>query len=91
MPLQMLPMHSRESIAWALSVVHSRSFIQASTHLVVPGIDMANHTHDPSAQVRCVYSPDTCQGADAAEEVAPPHPGAAPSCFELVAGEDGLR
>jgi hypothetical protein len=76
-------------VAWALSLVHSRSFLDGRQHLWVPGIDLCNHARAPSAAVRAVHSPDACQGAAAAEEVAPPAP-RAPSRLELVAGENGL-
>lgn len=77
-------------IAWALSLVHSRSFFERGTRVWVPGIDMCNHSLTPNAQVRTVHSPATCQGASASEEVAPPQP-PEPSRFELVAGGAGLR
>ncbi len=59
----------------------------------VPGVDMANHSLAPSARVRLVHSPDACQGATAAEEVCPPEAAEeqAPSMFQLVAGEAGVR
>jgi hypothetical protein len=77
-------------VAWALSLVHSRSFLDGPhQHLWVPGIDLCNHARAPSAAVRTVHSPDACQGAAAAEEVAPPAP-RAPSRLELVAGPEGL-
>jgi hypothetical protein len=55
---------------------------------------MANDAGErANAAVRVVHSPDACQGADAAEDVAPPAPpgaAAAPSLFQLVAGDDGI-
>ena len=85
---------SRDQVAWALSLVHSRSFVQAGRHVWVPGIDMANHTLEPSATIRCLQSPGASQGAAALEEVCPPAAAAAaaqePSRFELVAGEEGI-
>lgn len=46
--------HSLEAWRWAWSCVHSRSFKEgAGRHLIVPGIDMANHAFTPSASVRC--------------------------------------
>jgi hypothetical protein len=41
---------------WAVSVLHSRSFVLSpnSTHIVVPGVDMANHSTRPSAEGRYV-------------------------------------
>lgn len=81
-------------MAWALSLVHSRSFVQAGRHVWVPGIDMANHTLEPNATIRCLQSPGASQGAAALEEVCPPAAAAAaaqePSRFELVAGEEGI-
>lgn len=80
--------HSPERVAWALSVVHSRSFISGGYHVFVPGIDFCNHSPQPTAGVRCVHP--LSQGAAAAEEVCPPS-APEPSRFELVAGEDGIR
>jgi len=80
----------RERMAWALSLAYSRSFVDRGTHICVPGIDMCNHSHAPNAGVRCVHSPDACQGAAATEEIAPPRP-PSPSLFELMAGEAGIR
>lgn len=59
----------------------------------VPGVDMANHSLAASARVRLVHSPDACQGATAADEVCPPEAAAqqAPSMFQLVGGEEGVR
>ncbi len=38
---------------WAWSMVHSRSFRDGNHHhLVVPGVDLANHSFSPSASVR---------------------------------------
>lgn len=80
--------HSPERVAWALSVVHSRSFISGGYHVFVPGIDFCNHSPEPTAGVCCVHP--LSQGAAAAEEVCPPS-APEPSRFELVAGEDGIR
>ena len=45
--------HSLEAWRWAWSCAHSRSFKDgAGGHLIVPGIDMANHAFAPSASVR---------------------------------------
>lgn len=82
--------HRRDAVAWALSLVHSRSFVNGHMHVWAPGIDLCNHSWTPTATVRCTHSPDACQGAAATEEIAPPQP-SRPSCFELVAGEDGIR
>jgi hypothetical protein len=84
---------SEEQLAWALSVVHSRSFIDRGVHILVPGIDLCNHSVTrPTATVRTVYSPGACQGSAATEEIAPPGVGEdSPSRFELVAGDAGIR
>ena len=41
---------------WAVSMSHSRAFVTSLngrlTHIVVPGVDMANHSHEPSGSVR---------------------------------------
>ena len=49
---------------WAVSVLHSRCFIEgpASTHMTVPGVDMANHSFTPSASVRYLVRIDTGLG-----------------------------
>jgi hypothetical protein len=48
--------HSLEAWRWAWSCVHSRSFKDSSGgHLIVPGIDMANHAFAPSATVRSAH------------------------------------
>jgi hypothetical protein len=43
-----------EDVQWAMSVLHSRCFLVGSppVHTSVPGVDMANHSFDPSAAVR---------------------------------------
>ena len=82
----------REEVAWALAMVHSRSFITGGTHVWLPGIDCCNHSFAPNAVVRCVHSPGACQGVAAVEEVCPPSAAdLEPSRFELVAGEGGIR
>ena len=45
---------SRQAFDWAVSVLHSRCFIEGpnSRHMTVPGIDMANHSFSPNASVR---------------------------------------
>ena len=77
-----------------LQVLHSRCFFDPSMqqHLCVPGVDMANHSFSPSAEVRVLHNPDSCQGLSAVEEVVPVEVLAqqqpqAPSCFQLLAGE----
>ncbi len=61
----------------------------------VPGVDMANHSPEPSAQVRVRRSPGAVQGLAALEEVADPATCAAvaaeQSRFELVAARDIAR
>ncbi len=39
-------------MAWALSMVHSRSFVERSAHIWCPGIDLCNHTLTPNADIR---------------------------------------
>ncbi|BDA45282.1 hypothetical protein COCOBI_07-0690 [Coccomyxa sp. Obi] len=82
---------SWEDVQWAMSVLHSRCFLVGSppVRTIVPGVDMANHSFEPSAAVRLVHSPEAVQGRDAVEEVcAPPPP--EPSRFELFAGDEGI-
>lgn len=84
--------YAQEDITWALAMVHSRQFLLADQHVIVPGIDLANHSPAPNASVRCVRSPGTCQGRVAEEEVCDPTslPPPEPSLFQLVAGERGI-
>ena len=51
---------------------------------------MANHSFQPNARVQVTNSPEACQGLAAIEDVCEP-PAPAPSRFELVAGDDGIR
>ena len=46
--------YGRCDFDWAVSVLHSRCFIEGpnSTHMTVPGVDMANHSFAPNASVR---------------------------------------
>ena len=46
---------NRQDFDWAVSLLHSRCFIQGpqSIHMTVPGVDMANHSFSPNAAVRC--------------------------------------
>ncbi len=46
---------SKQDFDWAVSLLHSRCFIQGphSIHMTVPGVDMANHSFSPNAAVRC--------------------------------------
>lgn len=46
--------YSRADMAWALSLVHSRSFVMQSAHWWIPGIDMCNHSLACNADIRCV-------------------------------------
>jgi hypothetical protein len=85
-------------VAYALSLVHSRSFFSSGNHVWVPGVDLCNHSGDTAnAIVRCIHNPDVCQGIAATEEIAPQpttqENGAPPrpSVFELVAGEQGIQ
>lgn len=82
----------RKEFDWAVSVLHSRCFIEGpnSTHMTVPGVDMANHSFTPNASVRCVHSPGACQGVEALEEVCQPLP-PQPATFQLMSGPDGIR
>ena len=49
---------SWEDMQWAMSVLHSRCFLVGSppVHTIVPGVDMANHSSEPSAAVRWVQA-----------------------------------
>lgn len=78
-------------ILWAFSMVHSRSFLYGNQHMFVPIVDMANHdTTGYNAHVGVKYSPSTCQGRDALEEIAPVDENATEesSMFQLVASRD---
>ncbi|KAK9815507.1 hypothetical protein WJX72_004787 [[Myrmecia] bisecta] len=82
----------QEDWDWAVAVLHSRCFTEgpAATHMVVPGVDMANHSLTPNATVRCVHSPDACQGQSAVEDVCEA-PEMQPSRFELLVGDEPIR
>ncbi|GAB4824185.1 hypothetical protein N2152v2_011231 [Parachlorella kessleri] len=82
--------HTPSQLAWALSIVYSRSFTLGEGHFMAPGIDFCNHSPQPCAGVHLVHSPNSCQGLSAVEDVCPPPP-PEPSRFVLVAGEDGIR
>ena len=48
---------SEADLIWAVSLAHSRSFAVpgpggSTTHIIAPGIDMANHSPEPTAWVR---------------------------------------
>lgn len=53
---------NRKDFDWAVSVLHSRCFIQGpqSIHMTVPGVDMANHSFSPNATVRCTLCLAAC-------------------------------
>ena len=62
-----------EDLRWATGVLHSRCFVYGDygEHLAVPGVDMCNHAlENPTAYVRIVSSPETCQGSVATREIA---------------------
>ncbi|MEW5297266.1 MAG: hypothetical protein WDW36_000488 [Sanguina aurantia] len=84
----------KRDFMWAVQLLLSRCFYYGpeSRHLAVPGIDMCNHSHAPSAAVKVLHSPDSCQGREANEDIAPPLPPSSTSdtLFQLVAGEDGI-
>lgn len=44
--------HTHDAVAWALSLVHSRSFVERNAHIWCPGIDLCNHTLQPNADIR---------------------------------------
>ena len=49
---------SESDLAWAVGLVHSRSFVLSTpnggvSHVVAPGLDMANHSFEPTAFIRC--------------------------------------
>jgi len=81
----------------AVQVLHSRCFFQPETscHMAVPGIDMANHSATPNAQVAVQHSPHAVQGIAAIEEVCDPstlqRECEEQSQFQLVAGHQGIR
>jgi hypothetical protein len=88
--VEMMPEFSPDRVAWALSLVHSRSFL-SNGHVWVPGIDLCNHSWRPNATVRCVHSPGAAQGGGALEEIAPLPTEQEPSLFQLIAGEGGIK
>ena len=49
---ELAPRFTPDQVAWALSLVHSRSFIERGRHVWVPGIDLCNHTLQPNATIR---------------------------------------
>ena len=90
---------TREDLRWATAVVHSRVFTRRdpsakrATRLLVPGVDMFNHDSERyNCIVRVVTSPDTCQGAQATDEIAPSMSTSTrdeEKYFELVVDPDG--
>ena len=85
--LEYLDQYDPDDVLWALSMVHSRSFVAMNrTHLWVPGICLCNHRDTPNAHVQIQLSPDATQGVSAVEEIAPVGtPGE--SLFQLVSSE----
>jgi len=65
------PTITKEQIEWAVSLVHSRSFIyQGLGHVWLPYIDFCNHSFtNPNAVVNCKHA--LSQGLRAIEEIAP--------------------
>ena len=57
----------------ALARVHAKRHVDEASHsLVGAGVDMFNHDSERyNCIVRVVTSPDTCQGAQATDEIAP--------------------
>ena len=87
-----------DDLRWAAGALHSRCFTHGprGTHLAVPGVDMCNHCFEnPTAQVRVVTSPETCQGAAATFEIADAEHleniEKSESFFQLRACEDGVE
>jgi len=78
----------RKDYFWAVSILHSRCFWSEGRHILVPGIDMVNHSFEPTANVR--VSRKACPGRAAVEDVREPLQQSA-SRFELVAGDDGIQ
>ena len=83
-----------DDVLWAVSMIHSRSFVYAEgKHLLCPLIDMANHADEPNATVNLSFNTDSCQGQEAVDEIAPPTHSLSPSVgeqsvFKLVATRD---
>ena len=49
--------YGRTEYDWAVALMHSRSFIIGTeTHVVTPGIDLCNHSLNPTAAVRYSFS-----------------------------------
>jgi len=83
--------HDVEAFMWALSVCHSRCFRFEQggvQHIMVPGVDMANHTWEANAAVRLCVEPS--QGLQAAAEVGEVD-AQTRQYFQLCAGEDGIE
>ena len=58
---EMAGAHPPSDVAWALSLVHSRSFVERSAHIWCPGIDLCNHTLAPNADIRWRGRPLSCR------------------------------
>eukprot|EP00667_Euglena_gracilis_P006316 EG_transcript_6372 len=82
---------TREDYFWALSILHSRCFLQGheGRHTIVPGIDMANHTLASSCYI--AYSYPYSQGAHVEAEVSDAPPSGEPPALEMRAEEAGLE
>jgi hypothetical protein len=92
------PTITKEQIEWAVSLVHSRSFIyQGLGHVWLPYIDFCNHSFtNPNAVVNCKHA--LSQGLRAIEEIAPIDMNMVGqdvadrgSRFELLAGPLGIN
>jgi hypothetical protein len=73
---------------WAVQCILSRSFFDPSYgHMIVPGIDMSNHSFRPSANVAVKHGGRSSQGLDALDEVCDPDiVKNEPSTFCLLSG-----
>ena len=93
---------SADDFREARNVVHSRVFARRDgdcvSKLLVPGVDMVNHSATlANAVVRVVTSPENCQGRAATEEIADVSSSSSAACdvvtedkyFQLVVDPDG--
>lgn len=50
------PELQHDRLPWAVAMSHSRTFVSVTAgrlmHILVPGIDMVNHSHEPNAAVK---------------------------------------